>query len=430
MHFSIVEQLLPMMFTARARSVSPKLLGVFLIAGLVVSAGSVGPVIAASGGAISRAIELPEASLLVQEHGRPVISHNADRPMVPASTMKILTALAAIERWGLDYRFYTDFYLGADDRLWVKGYGDPYLVSEELERIAKALQAHGIRKVAGLGTDDSYFDPGVEIKGRSSSDNPYDAPVTALAANFNTLNVVNRGGKVRSAEVQTPLTPLALQFARQLGNGKHRVNLKRRDKAVQYFGELLSAKLQQAGIEVGAGPRNGRVPAGARKVYRHENSRNLRAVVAAMLEYSNNFIANGLFLKLADRNDGRPLSMSAAQRVAASWVDRKFGWRGYRIDEGAGLSRSNRLSARQLVDAASAFAPYMDLLPERNEHVRAKTGTLRGVSCYAGFVKRGSRWEPFGLLFNQPVPYDFRLRVADALATAPDLSGLCPGGRC
>ena len=405
------------------------LFSAFLTIALSLSVG-LNPAIAGSGDAVSRALKLPKASLLVEERGRVVISRHADRAMVPASTMKILTALVAIDRWGLDHRFHTDFFLDDDDRLWVKGYGDPYLVSEELERIAKALKARGVRKVAGVGTDDSYFDPGVEIRGRSSSSNPYDAPVTALAANFNTVNVVNRGGKVRSAEAQTPLTPLARGFGQRLGTGKHRVNLKQRDKAVRYFGELLSAKLEQAGIPVGGGPRSGRVPAGARKVYRHENSRDLRTVVAAMLEFSNNFIANGLFLNLADRGDGRPLSTSRAQRAFSGWVDKTFGWRGYRIDDGAGLSRGNRLSARQLVEAVSAFAPYMDLLPQQNARVRAKTGTLRGVSCYAGFVKRGGRWEPFGLLINQPVPYNFRRQVADGLANAPDLARLCPAGRC
>lgn len=401
----------------------------FLTVGLILSTGPA-PALAGSGDILSRALELPKASLVVEERGRAVISHHADRAMVPASTMKILTALAAIRHWGLDHHFHTDFYLGADNRIWVKGYGDPYLVSEELERIAKALKARGVQEVAGVGTDDSYFDPGVEISGRSSSSNPYDAPVTALAANFNTVNIMNRGGKVHSAEVQTPLTPLARRLGQRLGAGKHRVNLAKRENAVQYFGELLSAKLSQAGIQVRGGSRNGRVPAGAEKLYRHENSRNLRMVVAAMLEYSNNFIANGLFLKLAEQGDHRPLSIPRAQRTFAAWVDNTFGWHGYRVDDGAGLSRGNRLSARQLVEVVNAFAPYMDLLPEHNARVRAKTGTLRGVSCYAGFVKRGKYWEPFSLLINQPVPYNFRRQVADALATIPDLARLCPSGSC
>jgi len=383
-----------------------------------------------SGDALSRTLQLPKASLLVMERGRPVISRHSDRAMVPASTIKILIALAAIDRWGLEHRFHTDFYLGNDDWLWIKGYGDPYLVSEELNRIAEALKAQGVWEVAGIGTDGSYFDPNLAIKGRSSSDNPYDAPVTSLAANFNTVNVINQGGKIRSAEAQTPLTPMARRFGQQLEAGEHRVNLAQREKAVRYFGELLSAKLEQVGIQVGSGLRNGPLPTGIKQRYRHWNSRNLRSVLAAMLKYSNNFIANALFLKLADRGDGRTLNMPKAQRAFAHWVDQTFNWRGYRIEDGAGLSRGNRLSARQLLEAVSAFAPHRTLLPKQSVHIRAKTGTLRGVSCYAGFVKRNGWWEPFSLMINQPVPYNLCRQVANALANTPDLTRLCPGGNC
>lgn len=377
----------------------------------------------AGGGALSQALKLPKAGLMMEEGGRTIISHNPDRPMVPASTMKILTALASIKRWGLEHRFHTDFHLGNDGRLWVKGYGDPYLVSEELDLIAQGLKAQGVRKVAGIGLDDSYFDPNLTISGRSSTNNPYDAPVTGLAANFNTVNVVNKGGRIRSAEKQTPLTPMAQQFGQKLGAGTHRVNLKQREKAVQYFGELLSAKLKQAGIRVEGDLRQGKVPAGLKQVYRHENSRDLRTVISAMLKYSNNFIANALFLTLGDREDGRPLDMSQAQAAVTNWVDRTFGWRDYRIRDGAGLSRDNRLSARQLLAAVKAFAPYMSLLPQqKGVQVRAKTGTLTGVSCYAGFVQRSGQWEPFSLLINQPVSHDLRRRVAADLATTPDLT--------
>jgi D-alanyl-D-alanine carboxypeptidase/D-alanyl-D-alanine-endopeptidase (penicillin-binding protein 4) len=64
-----------------------------------------------------------------------------------------------------------------------------------------------------------------------------------------------------------------------------------------------------------------------------------------------------------------------------------------------------------------AFAPNFDLMPvhEGNNDVHAKSGTLTGVSCYAGYVRRGTTWAPFALMINQPVDYNLRLRVASAL---------------
>lgn len=368
-------------------------------------------------GPVDQVQGLSRASLLVQEGGRSLVSHNADRPMVPASTMKVLTALAALETWGRGHRFETDFYLDGSGWLWVKGLADPYLVSEELDRIAQGLKSKGVREVKGIGLDDSFFAPDVEIAGRSSSDNPYDAPVTALAANFNTVSVVRSGSKVSSAEPQTPLTPTARRLGSEGSAGKKRVNLQQRSLAVGYFGELLAAKLRGAGIQVGEGQRNAPIPRGAKRVYRHQNSRTLAEVVGPTLEYSNNFVANALFLHLASPDGKGQVSMAAAQRAMTDFARRRFGWRDFTVQDGAGLSRGNRLSARQLVEVMEAFAPYRDLMPAQdgNSAVRAKTGTLRGVSCYAGYVRRGGTWEPFALMINEPVDYNLRLRVASAL---------------
>jgi D-alanyl-D-alanine carboxypeptidase/D-alanyl-D-alanine-endopeptidase (penicillin-binding protein 4) len=366
----------------------------------------------------------------MEESGATPIARQPDRPMVPASTMKLLTALAAIDRWGLDYRFHTEFFRDRDGWLWVKGYGDPFLVAEELERIAAALRARGVDRVTGIAVDDSYFAEGVEIDGRSGTDNPYDAPASALAANFNTINVRVTAGGMSSAEPQTPLTALARELARGLRPGEHRINLGTRPRAARYFAQLLAAKLQAAGVEVGRGPRDGRVAAGAELLYRHANTRALRSVLAAMLEYSNNFVANQLFLMLAEEGRGAPLTVEGAQRRMHAWVDARFGWRGYRIEDGAGLSRGNRLSARQLLDVLKALAPHRDLLPAQGPAIRAKSGTLRGVSCYAGFVERDGAWAPFSLLINQAVPYDLRLRVAEDLSATQDLARLCVGARC
>jgi len=371
---------------------------------------------------ISRAVSLSNASLVVDEGGKEVISANADRPMVPASTMKLVTALAAIERWGLDHRFTTDFYRGRDGRLWVKGGGDPYLVSEELDRAVAGLKRQGLRDVNGIGLDDTLFVASDKIPGRSSSDNPYDAPVTALAVNFNTVNVRVSGGRISSAEPQTPITATAKRMAAGMGNGKQRVNLKTRANSLNYFGELLEAKLKAAGIAVGGGVEIASLPTGAKMLYSHRNSRTLETVVTNMLEYSTNFVANNLFLLLGEQ--GGRSSMAASQRVVEGWAQRQFGWRNFTIEDGAGLSRGNRLSGRQLIDVLDAMAAYRRLVPQQdnNASVRAKTGTLRGVSCYAGWVRRGNAWVPFSLLINQPVDYGFRLQVASALARAPSLA--------
>jgi D-alanyl-D-alanine carboxypeptidase/D-alanyl-D-alanine-endopeptidase (penicillin-binding protein 4) len=378
---------------------------------------------AAAADPIRQALALGDASLVVAEKGRMVIADNADRGMVPASTMKLVTALAAIERWGLDHRFTTEFRQAADGRLWVVGKGDPYLVSEELDEAVRALKRAGIGSVKGIGLDDTLFVAGDRIPGRSASHNPYDAPVTALAANFNTVNVIVSGGSVRSAEVQTQLTPTARRMGAAMGGGKQRVNLKTRDNALRHFGELLELKLQSAGIRVNGDVQIGRAPAGSKLVLTHRNSRPLSTVVENMLKYSTNFVANDLFLLLGEQ--GGQSSMAQSQRVVEDWARRKFGWRDFAIEDGAGLSRGNRLSGRQLIEVLDALAPHRNLVSaqEGNPNVRAKTGTLRGVSCYAGWVRRGGDWAPFSLLINQPVAYGFRNQVASALASTPRLAG-------
>ena len=367
--------------------------------------------------AVSQVQGLAKAGLLVQEGGQAAVSYNPDLPLMPASTMKVLTALAAISTWGRDYHFETEFYQDAQGTLWVKGRADPYLVSEELDRVALGLRAAGVTRVSGIGLDDSYFDQDVEIAGRSASNNPYDAPVTALAANFNTVNLVKTGASVSSAEPQTPLTDTARRFGQLGGAGTQRVNLKQRPTAVGYFGELFAAKLAANGIAVSGGQRQGPTPAGARLVYRHKNSRSLAEMLVPTLKYSNNFVANALFLRLADPQGKGRVSLAAAQRAMTAFARDKFRWTGFKIEDGAGLSRGNRLSARQLVEVMQAFAPHRDLMPtqEGNPNVRAKTGTLTGVSSYAGYVRRGGAWEPFALLINQPVDAGLRRRVAAEL---------------
>jgi D-alanyl-D-alanine carboxypeptidase/D-alanyl-D-alanine-endopeptidase (penicillin-binding protein 4) len=75
------------------------------------------------------------------------------------------------------------------------------------------------------------------------------------------------------------------------------------------------------------------------------------------------------------------------------------------------------LSAHQLAQVAQKFAPYSDLMPTQKLGIRAKSGTLNGISCYAGYVLREGEWLTFALLINQPVEYRFRERLAEQLLT-------------
>jgi D-alanyl-D-alanine carboxypeptidase/D-alanyl-D-alanine-endopeptidase (penicillin-binding protein 4) len=370
-----------------------------------------------SAGPVEEVQGLSQASLLLQEDGRDLIVTRPDTPRVPASTMKVLTAYAALETWGRDYRFETEVYVDDADWLWIKGFADPYLVSEELDSLVAAIARKVPREIAGIGLDDTLFSPDVEIAGRSSSDNPYDAPVTALAANFNTVNLIRSGDSIKSGEPQTPLTASARRFGLAGAQGKQRVNLRERDAALRYFGELIAAKLEGAGIRVADQQRVAPLPRGATRLYRHANSRTLADMTAPMLKYSNNFIANALFLRLASpRGDGQ-ISMAGARRGMTEFARKRFGWSDFTVDDGAGLSRANRLSARQLVELLDAFEPYRDLMPEQEgtTAVRAKTGTLRGVITYAGYVRRHGRWAPFALMINEPVDPNLRQRLASSL---------------
>jgi D-alanyl-D-alanine carboxypeptidase/D-alanyl-D-alanine-endopeptidase (penicillin-binding protein 4) len=372
---------------------------------------------------------MPNASLLLEENGKTVASKQAGRQMIPASTLKLLTGLAALERWGEEHRFETRFYL-QDDILWVRGGGDPYLVSEEIDLIVTALQEQGINQLDGISTDATLFDTNLQIDGRSNSNNPYDAPISSLAANFNTVSYKKAANKIISAEPQTPMTALGKSVARRYAKKKShgRVNLISEENGPRYFAELLAAKLRLAGVAVKNSLSAGQVPHGLKPIYTHKNSHTLSEVVASMMEHSSNFIANSLFLLMAGEKG--PLDMQKAQQRMQKWIRKRFNWKEFAVVEGAGLSRENHLSARQLMEVVKAFSPYRELLPKHEDKVMAKTGTLKGVSCYAGFIKRDGDWQPFSLLINQPSEYNFRVRVAEALSTRHRLPTALCGKDC
>jgi hypothetical protein len=79
--------------------------------------------------------------LVMDTDGNELVAQNADEPFVAASVTKIVTAWLALEVLGGDYRFETRFYLNSDRMLYVRGGGDPFLISEELTLLARRLVA-------------------------------------------------------------------------------------------------------------------------------------------------------------------------------------------------------------------------------------------------------------------------------------------------
>ena len=353
--------------------------------------------------------------LVVDSDGKTLIEKNADMALIPASTIKLLTAYIALETWGRNYRFTTEFYLDDSNNLWVKGLGDPFLISEELDLIVAQLKSRGIRKINDLILDTSYFASDISVNGQSDSNNPYDAPLGALATNFNTINIkVDKNG-VTSAEPQTPITPLAQKLGKPLNHGKQRINLGSAKLGPQYFSEVFSEKLLQQDINIQGNVRFATVPQTLPVFYRHKNSQILEDVVRSMLKYSNNFIANQLYLLLGIAHESAPATMAKSESVMTQFLTHNFKWKEYKIIEGAGLSRENTLTARQLIDVLEAMQAYADLLPEKEDGIIAKTGTLRGIKTYAGYFKRGANLIPFSLLINRPVSWKFRNTVARQL---------------
>ena len=361
---------------------------------------------------------LPSSSLLLIDKDENILqTKNPNELYIPASTVKVLTSLIALDYWGPKYHFKTDFFYDLNAKsLWIKGYGDPHLTSEELDLIVKKISSQGITELDTIGIDTSYFSKTITIDGQGSSLNPYDATVGAIAANFNTINVRVYDDSISSSETQTPLTPLANELAQGLAIGTHRINLGKIEHGPQYFYELLKAKLNRSAIPTDALFLSGDVPKSAKLLFTHHNSKTLEQIIASMLEYSNNFIANQLFLNLGADQFGAPANLEKSQKTVNQYIDTNFNWSNYIMVEGAGLSRKNRLSAKQLIDVLQKFESYRYLMPTQTPNIFAKSGTLENVSTYAGYINRDNQWSPFAIMINQAVNFHFREEIAKELA--------------
>jgi D-alanyl-D-alanine carboxypeptidase/D-alanyl-D-alanine-endopeptidase (penicillin-binding protein 4) len=326
--------------------------------------------------------------LVMDADSNELVAQNADESFVPASVTKIVTAWLALEVLGGDYRFQTRFYLDKDRVLYVRGGGDPFLISEELTLLARRLvTAIGKQPITGIVLDASYYPADVRIPGIEDSNEAYDALNSALAVNFNTIYAERRGNSVRSAEKQTPITPLATSQFRERGpKGRGRISLNQ-DPALslQYAGELIAAFIERAGGSVNGEISAGTVPKGLEPVYIHRQSRTLSEVLVELLRASNNYIANQVFLEIGGHRLGGPVSLEKSLHVAHELLAAQELAEHIHLEEGAGISRGNRFTARGLAKVLALFAPHADLLRGHDGGAN-KTGTLDGVRTLAGYA--------------------------------------------
>jgi D-alanyl-D-alanine carboxypeptidase/D-alanyl-D-alanine-endopeptidase (penicillin-binding protein 4) len=376
-------------------------------------------------------------------------AHNADEPMVPASNQKILTALAALATFGPAHQFTTHVFAdrpvdagGAVGMLYVRGGGDPALTSEQVWSLVSELRRLGLSRVDGdLVLDDSTFD---RERWHPSwgpvSARAYHAPVSGLSVNFGsfatTVTAGARPGDPVRVTIDPPVPTLRLVSRARTGGAGTRSTLavgrmsagdveevrvtgsvpagappevvyRSVEDPTRYAGGVIRMQLDANGIRVGGGMRSGVVPAGATELLAFKG-RPLAEIVRLFVKYSNNVIAESLVKDLALAGGAAAGSWDAGVPVLR---DRLMGLGlpagGLEIVDGSGLSHTNRVTPRRLVDALRLASESFSLGPEfmaslpisatdgtlrrRGQdsaaRVRAKTGLLDRVTGLSGFAE-------------------------------------------
>jgi D-alanyl-D-alanine carboxypeptidase/D-alanyl-D-alanine-endopeptidase (penicillin-binding protein 4) len=174
-----------------------------------------------------------------------------------------------------------------------------------------------------------------------------------------------------------------------------------------YFGALFAQIWRELGGTLTGGVRDGPVPASARLLV-STRSGAVSEVVRDINKYSNNVMARQVFLTLGALGEGTPGTLEKARNVVRQWIAQKgIAAPGFAIDNGSGLSRTERISARTMGELllAAYRSPMMPELVASLPVVAAdgtmrrrlsnadvagqahiKTGSLAGVRAIAGYV--------------------------------------------
>ncbi|MBD9399771.1 D-alanyl-D-alanine carboxypeptidase/D-alanyl-D-alanine-endopeptidase [Pseudomonas sp. PDM11] len=397
---------------------------------------------------------------------------NADVSVNPASTMKLVTTFAALELLGPTFQWKTEFYTDGqlkngvlNGNLYLKGGGDPKLNMEKLWLMLRDLRANGVRQVTGdLVLDRGYFvQPDLPAFNDDGGDanKPYLVTPDSLLVNLKALRFIARAedGKV-SVAAEPPLAGLKLDNqVKVLKAGKCPAWPDVRYNPVKEFdgtrvivtGQLtdgcsaqtylslldhpsyaagaVRAIFSELGGSILGTDRQAEVPKSATLLAR-AFSPDLVEIIRDINKYSNNTMARQLFLSIGaqNRNEADVDDAHAAQRVIRAWLARKGITAPQLVMEnGSGLSRAERISAREMgriLEAAwkSPYAPeFISSMPIvaldgtmrkrlRNTplagQAHIKTGTLNNVRAIAGFSRdnNGNAWAVVAIL-NDPKPW-------------------------
>jgi len=341
--------------------------------------------------------------ILADDQGKFLYAQNKEKTFVPASTLKILTSLAAIQILGEAYHFPTHYNYDAKSKnLYIKGYGDPLFTSEIIEGLSQDIILKAkIQEIHHILIDQSYYSNPIDIPGKGDSLNPYDAPVGALCANFNTITFQWDKDKrcFISGEPQTPLLDFFHDDIRKTNLRQGRIILSQQQSDL-YPGLLLKHFLEKKIPVTGSV----RVQAFALKntaPHVFQSPHELKTIIQSLLQYSNNFIANQLLLSMGAKVYGEPATLEKGVQTVQDFSRRHLGLTALTIDEGSGLSRGNRISPHEMLKILTKFMPYHGLLKhEENEFF--KTGTLTGVRTRAGYLSgKNERLYPYIILVNE-----------------------------
>jgi len=400
------------------------------------------------------------------------LQFNADISVNPASPMKLVTTYAALELLGPNHQWKTEFYADGPlkdgvlhGNLYLKGGGDPKLNMEKLWLLLRDLRINGVRQVQGdLVLDRSFFVapqlPAFNDDG-GDANKPFLVKPDSLLVNLKAQRFITRaeGGKahiamdppiatvridnqVRVLKAATcPAWPdirynaveqydgTTLIVSGQLAEGCSAQTYLSLLDHPSYAAGAVRGIWQELGGKILGKDRLGPVPEKARMLVR-AFSPDVVEIVRDINKYSNNTMARQLFLSIgaqfrteADKDDAM-----AAQRVIRSWLARKGITAPHLVMEnGSGLSRAERISAREmaLILQAAWRSPYaaefrssmplvaMDGTMRRRlqrtplvGEAHSKTGTLNNVRAIAGFSRdsNGNSWAVVAIL-NDPRPW-------------------------